>query len=334
MMRVSKSLFLSVLLLVSMPAFAGWQYGGYRINDGYYNDDGSRFVIGFRGGVSFANAKMKNDVGNLDGYYYVNPTNSATVSLFYFEDQADAEANGFTVFAVGDIGKLPVKKDFSKTAFAAGASVGFTVPYHPQWRLEVGYDYISETNYNQIPLFEGSMNLKGQDFVTGQGFNGMAHVYSSGVTSTISTDIISAMAYYDFFDGYKKQLNQIVPYIGFGLGYANSRTTLNLSDIYGDLSTNDDLDNYGTVGSNHIIQFESPSDKSKYPTSSNIAVIGALGASYGITEYTFLDFSARVMYIPTVKWNLVNSDGSRHREWFSAEDMLYTNLMVGLRFEF
>ena len=82
------------------------------------------------------------------------------------------------------------------------------------------------------------------------------------------------------------------------------------------------------------MQFDSPSDKSKNPSSVNIAVIGALGFSYGITEFTFLDVGARVMYIPSIKWELTNSDGSSHREWFSASNMIYTNFMVGLRFEF
>ena len=50
-----------------------------------------------------------------------------------------------------DLFKAFTKENFNKTAFAAGASIGFTIPYRPQWRLEVGYDYISETNYNQIP---------------------------------------------------------------------------------------------------------------------------------------------------------------------------------------
>ncbi len=310
-----------------VPAFANWQYDGYYISDGGYEDDGSRFTIGVRGGLSLANAKMKNDVGNLDGYYYINPTTGAAVSLRYFSDATDAEAAGFTDVAVGNIGSLPVKEKFSKTAFAAGVSVGFTVPYHPQWRLEAGYDYISETDYNQVPLFEGALNVSGQ-------FNGTIHVSSTGVSSSISTDVISAMAYYDFFDGIQKPLNKIIPYVGLGVGYASSRTTLKLSDIYGDLSTDSDLQNYGTVGADGIIKFEGPSDNSKFPTSSNIAAVGAIGASYGISEYTFLDFSARVMYIPTIKWNLVNSDGGQHREWFSADNMIYTNLMVGVRFEF
>ena len=326
-MKLHKILFLFACGIVYVPAFAGWQYNGYYIDDGRYNDDGSRFVIGFRGGLSLANAKMKNDIGTLDGYYYINPTTGMAVSQRYFADETEAANAGFTYAAVGNIGSLPVKEKFNKTAFAAGASVGFTIPYHPQWRLEAGYDYISETEYNQVPLLEGEISVSG-------GYNGNIHVSSTGATSTISTDVISAVAYYDFFDGNKKQLNQLIPYIGFGVGYASSRTTLKLSDIYGDLSTNTDLMNYGTPDSDGIIQFEPPANKSEYPSSTNFAAIGVIGASYGISEYTFLDFSARIMYIPTIKWNLVNSDGTQHREWFSAENMIYTNINVGLRFEF
>lgn len=326
-MKLYKSLFLIVAGLVSTPVFAGWQYNGYYVNDGYYEDDGSRFTISLRGGLSLANAKMENKVGNLDGYYYINPTTGVAVSLSYFADAEAAASSGFTDIAVGNVGSLPVKENFSKTAFTAGGSIGFTVPNHPQWRLEAGYDYISETEYNQIPLFDGAMQVNGE-------WNGTIHVSSSGVASTISTDVISAMAYYDFFDGNKKQLNQIIPYVGFGLGYASSRTTMKLSDIYGDLSTDSDMLNYGTPDSDGIIQFNPPTDASKYPTSTNVAALGAIGFAYGISEYTFLDLGVRVMYIPTIKWNLVNSEGTQHREWFSAKDMLYTNFMVGLRFEF
>ena len=326
-MKLYKSLFFILLGTVASPAFAGWQYNGYYVNDGYYEDDGSRFTISLRGGLSLANAKMKNDVGNLDGYYYINPTTGTAVSLRYFSDAEAAAGSGFTNIAVGNIGSLPIKEKFSKTAFTAGGSIGFTVPNHPQWRLEAGYDYISETEYNEVPLFEGTMQVSGE-------YSGTIHVSSSGVTSNISTDVISAMAYYDFFEGTQKQLNQIIPYIGLGVGYASSRTTMKLSDIYGDLSTDSDMLNYGTPDSDGIIQFDAPSDASKYPASTNVAAIGAIGFAYGISEYTFLDFSARVMYIPEIKWNLVSSDGTRHREWFSAKDMIYTNFMLGLRFEF
>ena len=323
-MKFKYSVFSLVMIMFAMPALAGWQYNGYYVNDGYYVDDGSRFVMGLRGGVSFARAKMQNDVGSLYGYYYINENNDEVVSQLAW--QAAGEPDDYIYAGSGDLSTLPVKKDFSKTAFAGGASIGFTVPHNPQWRLEANYDFISETNYNQIPLFEGDLNVSGGNVSS-------VHVTSSGATATISTDVISAMVYYDFFEGLRKPINEVVPYVGFGLGYASSKTTLKLSDIYGDLSTDSDLQNYGTA-ENGVIQFEPPSDKSKYPTSTNIALIGTLGMSYGISEYTFLDLSARVMYIPTIKWELVNSDGSQHREWFSAHNMIYTNLMVGLRFEF
>ena len=321
-MKYSKSLFLLFAALCTTPSFANWQSKGYYIKDGYYSDDGSRFVVGLRGGVSFGHAKMKNDVGSLDAYYYMNQNTGEVISETAWK--LAGNPTDYVYAGTGDLSRLPVKKDFSKTAFTAGGSIGFTVPNYSQWRLELGYDYISETSYNQIPLFEGNLNLN-----TGY----VAHVSSTGVNATISTDVISVMAYYDFFEGNHKQLNTIIPYIGFGLGYASSQTTLKLSDIYGDLSTDSDLLNYGTL-ENDVIQFESPSDKSKYPTSNNIALVGALGVSYGISEYTFLDFGARLMYVPTIKWELTNSDGTRHREWFSADNMLYTNITVGLRFEF
>ena len=326
-MRLKNYLFSLLCILSIAPAFAGWQYDGYYVNDAYYSENDVRFVIGFRGGVSWANAKIKNDVGNLYGYYYVNDVTGDVVSQVAWEAAGSPE-DGWIYAGYGDLSTLPAKKDFSKWAFTAGGSIGFTIPNHPSWRLEAGYDHIAETDYNQIPLFQGDLD------VIGETMEGVVHVSSSGVTSTISTDVISAMAYYDFFSENQKPLYKIVPYVGIGLGYATSKTTLKLADIYGDLSTDSDLQHYGTPDADGIIQFTPPTDKSKYPTSENIAAIGALGFSYGITEFTYLDFGARVMYIPKISWELVNSDASLHRNWFSAKDMIYSDFTVGLRFEF
>lgn len=326
-MRLRNSLFSMLCVLSVAPAFAGWQYDGYYMNDGYYNDDGMRFVIGVRGGLSWANAKIENDVGNLYGYYYVNQITGDVISAMAWT--AAGEPVDYLNAGYGDLSALPAKEKFSKLAFTAGGSIGLTLPHHQQWRLEVGYDHIAEIDYNQIPLFEGDLNVSGGDIG-----DAVVHVSSSGAITTISTDVVSVMANYDFFEGLQKPLNQVIPYIGLGLGYATSKTTLKLSDIYGDLSTDSDLQNYGTPDGDGVLQFEPPSDKSKYPDSENIAVIGALGLSYGISEYTFLDFSARVTYIPKITWQLVNSDGNLHRDWFSAKDVMYTNLMLGVRFEF
>lgn len=326
-MNLKKTLFSIWGILCVIPAFAGWEYDGYYINESYYNDDGMRFVIGGRGGLSWGNAKIKNDIGNLYGYYYVSQTTGDVISALAWA--AAGEPTDYLNAGYGDLSALPAKKKFSKFAFTAGGSIGLTLPYNPQWRLEAAYDHIAETDYNQIPLFEGNLNVSGG--IIG---DAVVNVSSSGATTTISTDIVSAMAYYDFFKGTQKPLNQIIPYIGFGVGYATSTTTLKLSDIYGDLSTDSDLQNYGTQDGDGVLQFLPPSDKSKYPTSENIAAVGAIGFSYGVTRYTFLDFSARVMYIPKITWQLVNSDASMHRDWFSAENMIYTNLMAGVRFEF
>lgn len=319
-----------MLVLCAAPAFAGWQYKGYYVDDGYYDDNGVRFVLGFHGGLSWANAKMKNDIGNLQGDYYMNNTTHEIISAMAYDIYLDNAGDplAYTYAGYGDLSTLPLKENFSKFAFAAGASIGFTMPYHPSWRLEAGYDHIAETSYNQIPLLSGDLNLSGGDV------EGVFHVSSSGAHATISTDVVSLMAYYDFFDGMQKPLNKIVPYVGFGLGYASSKTTLKLSDIYGDLSADSDLQNYGEPDSSGVLQFTPPSDKSKFPTSTNVAAIGALGVSYGVAEYTYLDFGARVMYIPKITWELVNSDASLHRDWFSAKDMFYTNVMFGVRFEF
>ena len=315
------SLFSLFMILCCAPAMAGWQYDGYYMRDGYYEDDGSRFVIGFRGGLSFARANMKNDIGNLEAEYWMSEDGRVITNLAY--DLAGSPS-GYTSVGSGDVGKLPVKNNFSKTAFAAGASIGFTVPYHQQWRLEAGFDHIAETDYNAIPLLQGNLTFS-------NGYTG--EVSSSGVKSTITTDVISAMAYYDFFDGLQKPAHTMIPYVGFGAGYAMSKTVLRLSDIYGDLSEDSDLRDFGTLGSDNIVKFDTP-NSDVIPASTNVAILGAAGVSYGITQSTFFDFNARVIYVPKITWALVNTDGSQKRDWFSAQNMIYTNLMVGLRFEF
>lgn len=319
-MKAKISLFSLVTILCCGSAMAGWQYDGYYMRDGYYEDDGSRFVIGVRGGLSFAHANMKNEIGNLESGYYIDDEGKVISALAY---QLAGDPAGYIDAGIGDIAKLPVKNNFSKTAFTAGASIGFTLPYYQQWRIEAGFDHIAETDYNEIPLFEGSLSLSG-------GYS--ATVSSSGVKSTITTDIISAMAFYDFFNGLQKPVHQIIPYVGFGVGYAMSKTELNLTDIYGDLSDDSDLQNFGTM-SGGVLQFDTPNSDA-IPVSSNVALLGAAGISYGITQSTFFDLNARLMYVPKITWALVNTDGSQKRDWFSAENMIYANIMVGLRFEF
>lgn len=323
-MKLYKFLSLFTLTVLTAPAFAGWQYDGYYMNDSYYNDDGSRFIIGGYGGVSFVNGKIKNEMGSLQTGYYVSSSSGVVISETAYDMLSDAQKADFVDIGIGDVSELPAAKNLSKTAFAMGGYIGFTVPYHPQWRLQGGFDHISEISYDRIPLFEGEITLTS---------GARAHVYSSGIKSTITTDVISVMAVYDFFEGTKKPLNTLIPYIGIGAGYAMSKTMVQLTDIFGDLSQDSDLNNYGT-NDDGIIVFDNPTDVDKYPTSNNVALLGTIGASYGINEYTFLDFGARLMYIPKTTWAIANADGSQHRNWFGADNMIYTNLSIGLRFEF
>lgn len=325
-MKTKVSIFSILFAMLFTPAFAGWQYEGYYTTDGYYRDDGSRFIIGLRGGVAAVNAKMKNEIGSLYSAYMVNDATGSVVSYLSWEN--DGSPSGYSVAGQGNLGDLPLNGDFNKTVFTAGGSVGFVFPNHTQWRLQADYDYISETDYNRTPLLDGNLSLV-------DGVASVVRVASTSASYTVSTDIVSAVLYYDFFDGLKKPQNKLIPYVGFGLGYAVSHTTLALYDISGDLSYDDSLRDFGTVNSTtYIVKFDNPTEADKYPASNNVAVVAALGASYGIADRTYVDFGARFMYLPKITWNIANDEGTKHREWFSAEKVLYTNLMIGLRFEF
>lgn len=316
-------LFTIISCLCAGSANANWQYPGNYVGDGWYQDDGSRFVLSFRGGASIMNGSISNDVNSLTSNYYISTVDGVVVSDGYYNSLTSTMQDDYTHAGFGDIAKLPAAKKLSNFSFAAGASVGWTVQNAPQWRIELGWDHISETEYNAAPLFSGDLTLEGGSTPVN------VKVTSGGVNSTVNTDIISAMAFYDFFDGLQKPLHQAIPYIGFGMGYADIKTITNLSDLNGDLSYSEDLLKYGELNDYHVLQFY----KSEKNTS-NVAGVIAAGFSYGLADNMFLDLGARVMYVPKIKWALSNSDGTKTRDWFSAKNVLYTNIMVGIRFEF
>ena len=325
-MKIKHIFFILLSLGFSLSdAEANWQYPGTYLGDGWYEDDGSRFVLSFRGGASIVNAGIKNNIGSLTSEYYMDPSNGVVVSAEYYDYCSDMGGCENYVFAgVGELAELPASKDLSSFSFAAGASIGWTIPNKPQWRMELGWDHITENEYNSSSLYEGDMNLSGGD-VSGA----VVHVQSGSVQSSVTTDVISVMAFYDFFDGLEKPLKKVVPYVGFGIGYADSKTVFNLSDLYGDLSSSVDLQNFGELDEYGILQFYRSET-----SSSNVAGVAALGISYGISDGLFLDLGARVTYVPKIKWALTNKDDTRQRDWFSAENVIYANFMLGLRFEF
>ncbi|MDR1337858.1 MAG: hypothetical protein LBJ73_02400 [Rickettsiales bacterium] len=317
------SIFSILLCVYAGAAHAGWQYPGHYLGDGWYQDDGSRFVLSVRGGASLQRGKINNEIGSMSALYYINQTDGIIMTA------AEREACGtncdgtFQYAGMGNLGDLPAEKNLSTFSFAAGASIGWTVPNSPQWRVELGWDHIAQSEYNAAPLFAGKMDLQGGE-VSGV----YVDVQSGGAHSNITTDIFSAMAFYDFFDGIKKPVKSFIPYIGFGVGYANSTTVLNLSDLYGDLLESVELQEYG-VADNYVLRFYTSENNT-----ANVAGLLALGFSYGLTETTFLDLGARVTYVPKVIWALSNEDGSKHRDWYSAKNIIYTNVMLGIRFEF
>lgn len=311
---------------VAMPAMADWQYSGIYVGDGWYEDDGSRFIISARGGASFGMGAIENNIGAATAGYYVDE--SASVIAPEGQCLIYGTCDGWTYAGYAELGKLPAAKEFESFSFAAGASVGWTIPNRPQWRLEAGWDHIAESDYNSSPMFQGEVELIGGD-IDGV----VADITSGSVHSKITTDIISVMAFYDFFDGVQKPSRDIIPYIGFGIGYADTKTVLNLADPYGDIRFQDEFKDYGDVVEVNGIPMVDSFYRSEHNTS-NVAGLLALGLSYGITETLFMDFGVRAAYLPRVKWELTNADDTRQREFFSAENMIYINALLGLRFEF
>lgn len=314
-----------LLGLISGAAHANWQYPGTYVGDGWYSDDGGRFTLSVRGGASYSFASIQNKIGTMTTEYYYNPSDGMVVSAAYYDSCVNNGGCSTFVYAgMGNLADLPAKEDYSAFAFAGGASIGWVISNSPQWRIEAGWDHVAETQYNASPLFEGELKLEASSEA-----NLVVEAQSGGVQSDISTDIISLMVFHDFFDGLVKPLHTMIPYIGFGLGYADTRTTLNMSDLYGDLSESVDLQNFGSQDEYNVLQFYRSET-----SSSNVAGIVAFGFSYGLDDTLFFDVGARVAYVPKIKWALTNSDDTRQRDWFSAENLIYANVMLGLRFEF
>lgn len=326
-MRKRNILFLSLLTaLVGGNSWAGWQYPGTYVGDGWYQDDGSRFVISARGGASFGMGTIKNHVGAIVTDYYVNPDMNLLATSI--QCKISGQCDDWIYAGYGNLSSVPPTKDLETFSFTAGASIGWTIPNRPQWRIEAGWDHIADSDYNASPMFRGEVPLVGGDVI-----DIAAEVESGSVNSQLSTDVYSVMAFYDFYDGLYKPTRTFIPYVGFGLGYANTETILNLSDPYGDIAYQQELAQYGDVVTTdngvNVIEFYR-----SVRTTANVAGVLAVGASYGISENMYFDFGLRMMYLPEIKWGLSNEDNTKHREMFSSENNIYINALIGIRFEF
>lgn len=294
------------------PALANWQYSGEYTYDMSAYDNGGRVAVSLRGGASYAMSKMKNDT-SIVFPYCVNST-TGVIQILTGDECPDG-----TEYVTGGLGSLGMSK-MSELGFSAGASVGWVLPNYPRWRLELGWDRFGEVEYNKTPLFHGDMKLSNGDSIP--------DYEVGGVQSTMSTDLVSFMAFYDFFDGYVKPLHTMIPYVGIGFGYADTKTTMTFYDNSGDLFGYWPLPEFGETDGSVISFYKSTVN------TTNIVAVAALGFSYGIVDNLFLDFGARVSYIPRVKYRLTNADDTRHLDWFSAKNLIYTNVMIGVRLEF
>jgi len=316
MSRFYFGFFAAVLCGVVTSAHANWQYPNQYKRDSWDGDDGMRVVMSVRGGAAYGRAKIQNDIGGLTGEYMYDLSTGEIVTKAY----AEHASGSFEPAGYGRLGDLPAAQKYEKMSFVIGVSAGLTVPDVPQWRVEFGYDHITEADYNQNPLFDGKLTLSGGDVVEAQ---------SGGAQSEVSSDVYSVMAYYDFFEGITKPTRTMIPYVGAGVGYADTKTILQLTDSYGDLSYVYELQNFGIIDDSYVIQFNKAETHS-----SNLVPMAAVGFSYGVNEKMFIDVGVRGMYMSKIKWQLTSQDSEKRRDWFNAEKMLYVTAMLGLRVEF
>ena len=97
-----------------MPAMANWQYPGTYVGDGWYEDDGSRFVISARGGASFGMGKIQNDAGAIANEYFMSPDGTTVVSATYYYS-CECGEKGSETFEYGEpLGHKPTEKTDEK----------------------------------------------------------------------------------------------------------------------------------------------------------------------------------------------------------------------------
>ena len=314
------------LSLAALTASANWEAGRP------YYDDGARITVSIKGGVSQPSAKMTNQLGSMETYYYYwtkDGTKTGEIVGFAINDPlcyGYDPANPIPCFLYGmdDWGKMTITKSYDSRSFAGGFSVGAVWGGKPNLRTELDWLRIAETSFMANPLFEGEME-------TTLGTLESNKVLSARASTT--TDVISAMIYYDFFKGMTKPVGTAVPYVGVGFGYASSKATLELTDTTHELSMLS-FDGFG-IQSGETIDFFSSAT-----TSNNFSLSGAVGIALGIQEGVFLDLGARATYVPEIMWSLNNQplvDGKttyKERPFFSANDILFVTVYAGLRFEF
>ncbi|MDR1826618.1 MAG: hypothetical protein LBQ49_02910 [Rickettsiales bacterium] len=308
-----KRLVVILAALISTSANANWERGRP-------SDDGARMTVSVRAGLAKPTAKMKNDLGSVVVDYWETPDAIyPNYSLCIGDPDNPADC---THWGNVDLGQdLSIAGKYDSISFAGGVSVGFVFGGSPNIRAEADWLRITESTFSADPLLKGV--VAGND-------GDAAMQYALSARATVSTDIISAMIYYDIFEGASKPMGVAVPYIGFGIGYASSSVKLDLTDTYYDTAGQLSFDIF-RAGTVDFYASES--------TVNNFSASAALGVSYGIQEGIFFDVGARATYVPMITWavnNLSDTDAETHKERaiFSAENVIFINVYAGLRFEF
>ena len=111
-----------IACMFSGIARANWEYDGTYVRDGYYQDDGRRFIIIMRGGISYARAQMKNDIGSLTTDYYYDGTSIIPGTI------CGANCDVYQFVGYGNIGELKPQKSYESVSFTGGAAIGWVVP--------------------------------------------------------------------------------------------------------------------------------------------------------------------------------------------------------------
>lgn len=296
-----------VFLVTAPAAYANWEPRPFR-------DDGSRFIISVRAGLANPFANMQNDLGMMNVPWCIGPGGNTLVAC---------DATYTDVAGIVNYGGLGVNAQYNEVSFAFGAAIGFALPNRSNVRLELDWLRIAESGFSANPLFSGTFSTD----------LGPAYMPVAGARATVTSDIVSAFVYYDFFEGNIRPTEGFIPYIGFGLGFASSQSILMLGDTYGDLSGDLSFGIFGEQQGNVFEFFTSETNNNNY------ALSFAIGFAYGLGDGIYFDVGARASYIPRIRFALNNAAADnpnfyRERDIFSANDIIFLTAYAGLRFEF
>jgi len=136
-------------------------------------------------------------------------------------------------------------------------------------------------------------------------------------TSTIDSSNAMLNVYYDFNDGYPKK-GSFTPFVGFGVGIAINKVQFALKDQEKEFETF--LKTY--IDENGI-----------YPTTTttkeSLAWALMLGGTYVLNRNTSLELGLRYSNIGSAEWAF-----DEYQSFFEAEEMISTEMFMGLKFNF